>query len=113
VGVESRYIGFSIKQRQVGIGFAGFTCGKRMAARDFIEISLFLVIAILCYRRGFRRGVLQTRKIWRGILEKSAQVQSLGKPETPPATKQPQVVMRGSQAVFLESSSIQGRFGRN
>jgi hypothetical protein len=84
-----------------------------MAARDYIEISLFLVIAILCYRRGFRKGVLQTRKIWRGILEKSAQVQPIAKPEPTPQTKQPQVVMRGSQAIFLESSSIQGKFGRN
>ncbi len=86
--------------------------GKRMAARDYIELTLLLLTALYFYRRGFRKGVAKTRKIWRAILEKSASVDSLPplKPETAPQL--PRALVRGPQA-FFANSAIHGSFGKN
>ena len=83
-----------------------------MAARDYIEFSLLLLTALYFYRRGFRKGACQTRKIWRALLEKSAPVESIPPVQPQIIPQPPRVLVRGTQAFFADSS-IQGGFGKN
>lgn len=82
-----------------------------MSAKDYIYIAFLGLAALHFYRRGFRVGAEQTRKIWKAAVEKTVPMTELPPPETEPKLPQ-RVLVRGPRA-FFSTSTIRGCFGKN